>query len=47
MTRSGWSSVAISHTSAQNAVRMSARIEPEVSMMTAMPSIPSERIDGR
>ena len=47
MTRSGWSSLATSRTSAQNSASVLAGREPEVSTMTAMVSMPSERIDGR
>ena len=47
MTRSGWSSLATSRTSAQNSASVPAGSEPEVSTMTAIVSMPSERIDGK
>ena len=47
MARSGWTSLAISRTSARNSASVPAGREPEVSMMTAMVSMPSERIDGK
>ena len=40
-------SAATSRSSAQNAARVSAGSEPEVSTMTAIVSMPSERIEGR
>ncbi len=43
MTRSGL----ISRSSVQNSARVWAGSEPEVSMMTAIVSMPSERIEGR
>ena len=47
MTRSGWISVATSRSSAQNSARVAAGSDPEVSTMTAIASMPSERIDGK
>ena len=46
-TLSGWISVATSRTSAQKSASVWAGSEPEVSMMTAIASMPSERMEGR
>ena len=47
MTLSGRISAATSRSSAQNSASVAAGSEPEVSTMTAMASMPSERMDGR
>ena len=47
MTLSGRFSAATSRISAQNSASVAAGSEPEVLTMTAIVSIPSERIEGR
>ena len=47
MTLSGRISAVTSRSSAQNSAMVAAGSEPEVSTMTAMASMPSERIEGR
>ena len=46
-TLSGRISAATSRSSAQNSASVAAGSEPEVSIMTAIVSMPSERIEGR